>query len=76
MSAQGRPKVVVAGAGGAIGTVVSRDLAREYDIIALVGSQDQMQETEPGLSLSWRSCEPFSRQDVEKAINGDRKSVV
>lgn len=70
MSAQGRPKVVVAGAGGAIGTVVSRDLAREYDIIALVGSQDQMQETEPGLSLSWRSCEPFSRQDVEKAING------
>ena len=68
MSAQHRPKVVIAGASGAIGAAVSRNLAGEYDIIALVGSQDRVPETETGLSLSWRSCEPFSRQDVEKAI--------
>lgn len=70
MSAQNRPKVVVAGAGGSIGAAVSRNLAGEYDIIALVGSQDRVPETETGPYLSWRSCEPFSRQDVEKAIAG------
>jgi nucleoside-diphosphate-sugar epimerase len=70
MSAQNRPKVVVAGAGGSIGTAVSRNLAGEYDIIALVGSQDRVPEMETGPYLSWRSCEPFSRQDVEKAIAG------
>jgi nucleoside-diphosphate-sugar epimerase len=68
MSKQYRPKVVVAGAGGSIGTAVSRSLAGEYDIIALVGSQDRVPETEIGRSLTWRSCEPFSRQDVENAI--------
>lgn len=70
MSAQDRPKVAVAGAGGSIGAAVSRNLAGDYDIIALVGSQDRVPETETGPYLSWRSCEPFSRHDVEVAIAG------
>lgn len=70
MSSQNRPKVVVAGAGGSIGSAVSHDLAKDYDIIALVGSRHRLQQSEPGLSLSWRACEPFSRQDVQKAIAG------
>jgi nucleoside-diphosphate-sugar epimerase len=60
----------VAGAGGSIGSVVSRTLAREYEVVALVGSHEHLQETEPDLTLSWRSCEPFSRGDVETAITG------
>jgi uncharacterized protein YbjT (DUF2867 family) len=70
MASQIRPKVVVAGAGGSIGSAVSHDLAKDYDIIALVGSRDRLQESEYGFSLSWRACEPFSRQDVQKAIAG------
>ena len=70
MSEQHRPKVLVAGAGGSIGSVVSRALARKYEVVALVGSREQLRETKPGLSLSWRFCEPFSRQDVETAITG------
>src|SRR5210317_1395655 len=68
MSAPDRPKVVVAGGGGSIGAAVSRNLAGEYDIVALVGSQERVPETETDSSLSWRYCELFSRQDVEKAI--------
>lgn len=70
MSEKHRQKVLVAGAGGSIGCVVSRSLASEYDVVALVGSDAHLQETEPGLTLSWRSCEPFSRRDVEIAISG------
>jgi len=70
MSEQYQPKVVVAGAGGSIGSAVSRELAKEYEVIALVGSHEHLQEMEPGLSVSWRSCEPFSRRDVEAAITG------
>ena len=70
MSEQHRPKVLVAGAGGSIGSVVSRALARKYEVVALVGSREQLRETKPVLSLSWRFCEPFSRQDVETAITG------
>jgi nucleoside-diphosphate-sugar epimerase len=65
-----RKKVLVAGAGGSIGSAVSRALASEYEVIALVGSRERLPETESGLSLSWRSCEPFSRQDVETAVTG------
>lgn len=35
MAEQHRPKVLVAGAGGSIGSAVSRALAHEYDIVAL-----------------------------------------
>ena len=70
MAEQHRPKVLVAGAGGSIGSSVSRELASEYEVIALVGSRERLPETEPGLSLSWRACEPFSRQDVETAVTG------
>ena len=69
MSEQYRPKVLVAGAGGSIGSVVGRALAKEFDVVALVGSHAHLQEEEPGLSISWRSCEPFSRRDVENAVS-------
>jgi len=70
MSEQQRPKVVVAGAGGSIGSAVARALANDYEVIGLVGARENLREAEPGLSLAWRSCEPFSRRDVEAAISG------
>jgi len=70
LSEQQRPKILVAGAGGSIGSVVSRALAKEYDVVALVDSHEHLLKKEPGLTLYWRSCEPFSRRDVEEAISG------
>jgi nucleoside-diphosphate-sugar epimerase len=70
LSEQHRPKVLVAGAGGSIGSVVSRALAKKYEVVALVGSHEGLQEKQPGRSLSWRFCELFSRRDVETAITG------
>ena len=70
MAKQHRTKVLVAGAGGSIGSAVSRALAHEYDVVALVGSRERLQHKEPGLTLTWRSCEPFSRRDVETAVTG------
>ena len=70
MAEQHRPKLLVAGAGGSIGSVVSRELAGEYEVIALIGSRERQQRREPGLTLTWRSCEPFSRHDVETAVTG------
>ena len=70
MTERHRPKVLVAGAGGSIGSIVSRALAREYEVVALVGSPERLQETQSGRSLSWRSCELFSRRDVETAVTG------
>ncbi len=67
---QKRAKVLVAGAGGSIGSAVSRALAEEYEVVALVGSRERLQQEEPGLRLTWRSCEPFSRRDVETAVTG------
>ena len=70
MSAQDRHKIGVVGAGGAIGAAVCRDLAQEYDVVALVGAKERVPETETNPLLSWRFCELFSRQAVEKAISG------
>ncbi len=70
MSAQDRPKIGVVGAGGAIGEAVCRDLAGEYDVVALVGAKERLPQTETNPLLSWRYCELFSRQAVEKAISG------
>jgi nucleoside-diphosphate-sugar epimerase len=67
---QRRLKILVAGAGGSIGSAVSRALAKQYEVVALVGSHEQLQEREPAPFLSWRACEPFSRRDVEKVITG------
>jgi hypothetical protein len=71
MPSQNRPKVAVAGAGGSIGSAVSHDLAKDHDVVALVGSRERLPSaSETGLSLSWRFCELFSRKEVQKAIAG------
>lgn len=65
-----RMKVLVAGAGGAIGTAVCSHLAADHDVVALVGSEYRARSATPHPSIAWHACEPFSRPDVEAAIAG------
>lgn len=67
---QRRLKILVAGAGGAIGTAVCNDLATDHDVVALVGSDHRARSAAPHPSIEWRACEAFSRPDVEAAIAG------
>jgi nucleoside-diphosphate-sugar epimerase len=60
----------VAGAAGSIGLAVSEALAKDFEVIALVGSRARAQEPKSGLPFSWRYCEPFSRREVEAAVAG------
>jgi nucleoside-diphosphate-sugar epimerase len=65
-----RKRVLVAGAGGAIGGAVCRELAVDHDVVALVGSGLRAGAAGADPSIEWRACEAFSRRDVEAAIAG------
>ncbi len=65
-----RARVLVAGAGGAIGVTVCRELSRVHDVVALVGSSARVAYTGSQSSLTWQSCELFSRSEVERAVAG------
>ena len=67
---QPRTRILVAGAGGAIGGAVCRDLARDHDVVALVGSSLRAEVAAPDAAIEWRTCEAFSRRDVENALRG------
>jgi nucleoside-diphosphate-sugar epimerase len=69
-SRERRTRVLIAGAGGAIGAAVCSDLARDHDVVALVGSEFRARAATPHPSVEWRACEPFSRVDVEAAMAG------
>ena len=65
-----RERVLVAGAGGAVGAAVCRGLAEDYDVIALPGPGFQKPATKLGPGITWRACEAFSRRDVDAALAG------
>jgi nucleoside-diphosphate-sugar epimerase len=65
-----RARVAVAGAAGSIGRSVCEALAKDFDVIALVGSGARMKEADSSLPFTWQYCEPFSRRDVEAAVAG------
>ena len=67
--------MAVAGASGSIGRSVCEALAKDYDVIALVGSGASMKEADSGHPFTWRYCEPFSRRDVEAAVAGCNYAV-
>ena len=65
-----RKSILVAGAGGAIGGAVCRELATDHDVVALVGSRLRAGAAETHPAIEWRACEAFSRRDVEAAMAG------
>jgi len=45
-------------------------LAKDYDVVALVGSGARLKVADSSLPFTLRYCEPFSRRDVEAAVEG------
>jgi uncharacterized protein YbjT (DUF2867 family) len=65
-----RPRLVIAGAGGSIGTAVCRKLASDYEIIALTRSEARSKLQDPDMPVTWKFCDFFSMGSVEKALAG------
>ena len=69
MSVHNRLKIAIIGAGGSIGTALSRNLAGDYNVLALVGAKERISSTESDPFLKWRYCDLFSRQAVAEAVS-------
>lgn len=69
MTDQNKPRVLVVGAAGSIGTALCRDLVQDHHVIALVGPGHPSAKYPSELGISWRSCEPFSQREVQEAVS-------
>lgn len=65
-----KPKLVVAGASGFIGTAVCQELVKNFDVVVLTRSRSRSQRVNPAIQISWLFCDLFSRRDVENALAG------
>jgi len=63
-----KPKLVVAGASGFIGTAVCHELIKQYDVVVLTISRARSEMSDPSIAVTWRYCDLFSRRDVENAL--------
>ena len=70
-----RPRVVIAGAGGSIGTAVCRDLASEFDVVALTWSEPGSELQEMNIPVTWQFCDFFSMGRVQEALSGARYAI-
>jgi nucleoside-diphosphate-sugar epimerase len=70
-----KPKLVVAGASGFIGTAVCQELAGQYDVVVLTKSRARSQVSDPSIAITWRYCDLFSRSEVENALAGSEYVV-
>ena len=64
-----KPKLVVAGASGFIGTAVCAALAEDYDVTALTRSRARVHRASDA-RITWRRCDLFSPREVEEALEG------
>ena len=65
-----RTQIAIAGASGFIGTALCRELAQDYDVVAITRSQSRSKTADPGMSVDWRHCDLFSMREVEKTLKG------
>src|SRR3990172_2498914 len=65
-----KPKLVVAGVSGFIGTAVCKELVKHYDVVVLTRSRARSQMANPSIPITWLYCDLFSRHDVENALAG------
>ncbi|HKZ38623.1 MAG TPA: NAD-dependent epimerase/dehydratase family protein [Chryseolinea sp.] len=65
-----KPKLVVAGASGFIGTAVCKELVKHHDVVVLTRSRARSQMANPSIPITWLYCDLFSRHDVENALAG------
>ncbi len=69
-TARHRPRLVIAGASGFIGTAVCRELVQDYDIVALTRSPERSAASDAQLPIVWRHCDLFSLRQVDRAFEG------
>jgi len=70
-----RPRLVIAGAGGSIGAAVCRELAADYEIVALTRSEARSKSGEPDIPVTWQSCDFFSMPAVETVLAGAEYAI-
>ncbi|MFV1974575.1 MAG: NAD(P)H-binding protein [Candidatus Scalindua sp.] len=70
-----RPKLVIAGASGSIGTAVCRELADDYEIVALTRSLARSKLQDKNIPVTWQFCDFFSMRGVEAALAGIEFSI-
>lgn len=66
----GRNRLVVAGASGSIGTELCRQLADDFDIIAVTHLEKRAEDPDPSLPVTWRHCDLFARSEMAEALSG------
>jgi uncharacterized protein YbjT (DUF2867 family) len=65
-----RTQIAIAGASGFMGTALCRELAQDYDVVAITRSPSRSKTADPGMSVDWRHCDLFSMREVEKTLKG------
>ena len=65
-----KTQIAIAGASGFMGTALCRELADDYDVVAITRSPTRSKTADPDIPVTWRHCDPFSMQEVELALSG------
>lgn len=65
-----RPRVVVAGASGFIGTALCPRLAEHFDVTALTRSPARARTPDPAGRVSWQHCDLFCSRDLIAGLAG------
>ena len=65
-----KTQITIAGASGFIGTALCRELAHDYNVVAITRSPTRSKIADPEIPVAWRHCDPFSMREVELALSG------
>ena len=65
-----KTQIAIAGASGFIGTALCRELAQDYEVVAITRSPTRSKTTDPDIPVTWRHCDPFSMREVELSLSG------
>lgn len=74
-STQGRERLVVVGTIGSIGNAVCRELAADYDVVAVSHLHAPLAKPDPELPVVWRYCDMFSRVEMQRALEGADRAI-
>ena len=70
-----RPRIVIAGASGFIGTALCPRLAATYDVVALTRSPARAETPDPTGLIRWQHCDLFRAADLRTALAGAEYAV-
>ena len=65
-----KSKVVIAGATGFIGSALCRELAADYEVVALTRSRARSESSGAVSPVRWQYCDLFSAAEVRSALRG------